>query len=170
MKTSSLATSASTLMLAMLSGLSPTAHAGHRLNHDAQFCNKSGSDGSLTIYWQGGIGNDSTTQDLRVLCPVVRMAGLTTTGDALVNAIDRNRNAGIQCSFYDQRAYGHAWTWSGWKTSTGSGNSNYVTFKFGPYNSQDSWGGFHHFHCIIPPKDSQYGASTIGSYSTGTDD
>jgi hypothetical protein len=166
----SFGTGAGTLALAVLATLSPAAHAGHRLNHDAQFCNKSGSEGSLGLYWQGTISNESTTQNLRVLCPVVRMAGLTTTGDALVNAIDRNRNAGIQCSFYDQRAYGHQWTWSGWTTSLGSGANNYVTFKFGPYNSQDSWGGFHHFHCIIPPKDATYGVSVIGSYSTGTDD
>ena len=170
MYTRSFGTGAGVLALAVLATLSPAAHAGHRLNHDAQFCNKSGTSGTVVLYWQGGIGNDSTTQSLYLLCPVVRMAGLTTTGDALVNVIDRSQSAGIQCSFYDQKAYGHDWTWSGWDTTVGSGANNYRTFSFGPYNSKDSWGGFHHFYCIIPPKDPSYGVSIIGSYSTGTDD
>jgi len=155
---------------ALLAAASMDASAGHRLNHSAQFCHKSGSDGTLSAQWQGTITNTSPTRNMRVLCPVVRMAGLGTTGKAHVHVIDRNLNAGVQCSFYNQRAYGHTWVWSGWKTSLGSGPSNYRTFTFPAQASQDSWGGFHHFHCILPPKDSTYGASVLASYSTGTND
>ena len=87
---------------------------------------------------------------------------------AYAQTAEQHFKAGLE--FYDQKAYGQDWTWSNWKNSLGSGPNNYVTFTFGPYNSKDSWGGFHHFYCIIPPTDVDYGESTIGSYSTGTED
>jgi hypothetical protein len=154
----------------LLAAASMDAFAGHRLNHSAQFCNKTGSDGTFVAHWQGTISNSSTTKTLRLLCPVVRMAGLGTTGDAHVHVIDRNQGDSVRCSFYNQRAYGHTWVWSGWKSTLGSGPENYKTFTFAAQPSQDSWGGFHHFYCSLPPKDSTYGASVLASYSSGTND
>jgi hypothetical protein len=155
----------SALLAAMV--LAPQASAETQLNHGAGFCVKSGSDGTLSRKWQGVIANASSTQDLRVLCPLVRVAGQNTTGKVNVHVIDRSQSAGVRCSFYDQRGYGHTWSWSNWSTSLGSGPNNYRTFSFGPYNSQDKWSGFHHVHCILPPKDPTYGETILASYSSG---
>jgi hypothetical protein len=142
------------------------AHAHEtQLNHAAQFCNKSGGSGTLVRTYQGTIANNSYSQDLRVLCPLVRVAGKGTTGVVNVHVVDRNAGS-VRCSFYNQRAYGHTWSWSGWKNTVGSGPNNYRTFSFGPFASQDSWDGFHQIHCLLPPRNSSY-RTELGSYSSG---
>ncbi|MEO8673915.1 MAG: hypothetical protein ABI411_21605 [Tahibacter sp.] len=156
--------------IALLVGALPlcaTVHAETQLNHNGGFCVASGSSGTLSRKWQGTITNAHTSEDLRVLCPLVRVAGQNTTGLVQIHTIDRNRFQGIDCGFYDQRAYGHDWTWSGWTTSVGSGTDNFRTFSFGPYNSQDKYEGFHQVHCVLPPSDAVYGESVLGSYSSG---
>lgn len=166
-----------TARLSMIALLLATAHstlsAETKLTHGAQFCQQSGSGGELIRTFQGTLRNGSYTQTLHVLCPVVRVANNASTGKACVNTLDRNTGDGITCSFYDQRAYGHVWTWSGWKTTNGGSSTNYKTLTFGPYTSQDKFDGYHHFYCKIPPRvtapssDPTQGYSWIGSYSTG---
>lgn len=155
-------------LVGMLGFLATTTSAvAHetQLNHAAQFCNKSGSNGTLVRLFQGTIANDSYSKDLRVLCPMVRVANKDTTGKINVHVVDRNQGS-VRCSFYNQRAYGHTWQWSGWKNTVGSGPNNYRTFSFGPYDSQDKFDGFHHVHCILPPRDSSY-RTELASYSSG---
>lgn len=154
-------------VLLLAAAFAPQASAEAQLNHAAGFCSQSGTSGTLTRYYQGVLGNASTTQDLHLLCPLVRVAGQTKTGTVNVHVIDRNNGAGVRCSFYDQRAYGQSWTWSGWEDTVGSGLNNFRTFTFGPYNSQDTFSGFHHVYCILPPKDATYGESILASYSSG---
>lgn len=154
-------------LTAVLLAFTSIASAETQLNHGAGFCQKSGSSGTLTRYFQGTVGNSHSSQDLRLLCPMVRVAAQDTTGVAKVHVIDKNRDEGIKCSFYNQRSYGHTWSWSGWVTTKGSGPTNYRTFSWGPNSSQDKFEGFHHVHCILPPADTVYGASILGSYSSG---
>ncbi|HVJ61191.1 MAG TPA: hypothetical protein VM555_00570 [Tahibacter sp.] len=156
--------------LVLLAGLAPlgAAQADTQINHASGFCNAAGSSGTLVRQFQGTLSNSSTTEDLHVLCPLVRVSGQDFTGIVNVQVVDRSRTDGIQCSFYNQRAYGHAWVWSGWSSPTlGSGEDNRKTIVFGSSTSQDKWDGFHHIYCILPPSDSVYGDSVLASYSSG---
>jgi hypothetical protein len=156
------------LLLATLTGAAfaaTPAHAGDRLNHSAHFC--VATSGTPTIGWGGGISNASSTNEMRVFCPVVRDGGATSTGDAIVHTIDRKAGDGIDCSFYSARAYSQSWHWSGWIESVGSGEENYRTFSWDSVAHSDDWSGHHHFHCLVPTYDNTYGASVVVSYSTG---
>ena len=140
--------------------------AGARLNHGGGHCVKIGSGGNLVRYWQGTVGNDHWSQELWLLCPAVRRAGENTTGGPIFCGIDRSSTAGIRCSFYDQRSYGHAWWWSGWKETSGASANNYASRSWSATNSQDKFDGFHHFFCKIPPR-SSIGISVLSSYAAG---
>lgn len=158
---------ATMLTTTILLAFSSMAGAQTQLNHGAGFCQKVGSGGTLARYYQGTVGNSSVTQDLRLLCPMVRVSGKSTTGVVNVHVTDRSRDKGIRCSFYDQRSYGHKWRWTGWTSTRGSGPTNFKTFVWPAATSQDRYDGFHHVHCVLPPKDSLYGDSILASYSSG---
>lgn len=146
---------------------STPALAQTQLNHSADLCNAYNSDGTLVRRTPGFVENSSATEDLHLVCPMVRVAGKSTTGIANVHVVDRSTTAGIRCSFYDLRAYAQSWYWSGWETSLGSGPNNNKTFSFASTSSEDQYSGFHHIYCILPPTDPTYGRSVIASYSSG---
>lgn len=131
-------------------------------------CFKWGNDGVLGVWNQGVIGNLDFTNTMLVFCPITRELGENTPGDPLVHTIDRNVGAGVECSFYDVRAYGQDWDWSGWVSTLGSGADNFRTISWGSQGtSEDKFAGFHHFLCHIPPRDPTYGSSVLASYSSG---
>lgn len=142
-------------------------YAGTQLNHAPGFCNAANSSGTLVRHYQGTISNAHSTEELWLLCPLVRVSGQNTTGVVNVHVTDRSRDSGISCSFYNQSAYGRRWEWTGWTKTLGSGFENNKTFSFGPYTSYDKWDGFHHIFCKLPPKDAVYGSSELGNYSSG---
>lgn len=159
----------SAALLAAAASLSFTvpALAETQLNHSADFCNAYDSSGNLFRRAPGFVENTSSSEDLHLICPMVRVANRSTTGIANVHANDRSTTAGIRCSFYDLRAYAQSWSWSGWESSLGSGLNNFVTFSFPSSSSEDQESGFHHVYCILPPSDPTYGRSVLASYSSG---
>lgn len=159
--------SAAVLAAAGSLSLTSPAMAETQLNHSADFCNAFNSEGTLFRRTPGYVENTSNTEDLHLICPMVRVANRSTTGIANVHANDRSTTAGIRCSFYDLRAYAQSWSWSGWESSNGSGPNNFVTFSFPSSSSEDQESGFHHIYCILPPSDPTYGRSILASYSSG---
>lgn len=147
--------------------LSAPALAETQLNHSGDFCNAFSSEGTLVRRTPGYVENSSSSEDLHLVCPMVRVANRSTTGIANVHVNDRSTTAGIRCSFYDLRAYAQSWTWSGWESSLGSGPTNHKTFSFASSSSEDQESGFHHIYCILPPSDPTYGRSVLASYSSG---
>jgi hypothetical protein len=141
-----------------------------RHSHPGMACKPYGRAAEAILgYWnQGVISNESYTDWLVVFCPVTRRTGEGTPGVPFVCGVDRNTGEGITCSFYDVRSYGHTWDWGPWQETLGSGPDNFTSlFWPGEGASEDTFDGFHHFRCEIPPRQTTYGASWLSSYGSG---
>ena len=148
----------------------PSARAD-KISHGGGTCMVVGGGGDDYRLNQGILGNSDYSNWLDVYCPVARTTGRDEPGTPAVHVIDRNQGQGVTCSFYDVKAYGHDWDWASWKESSGDGPENYKTMSWNDQGgSTETYDGFHHFYCKIPPRQTQIdsnGITYLSSYSSG---
>jgi hypothetical protein len=168
MKTKSLVGAVAFLAVGAAIFCNGTSSDAAEIGHSALHCYIIG--GTLARWYNGQIGNASTTESMTAICPLVADTSQASTGTMHAHVIDASGDDAVTCSSYVTSAYGDNNYWSGWSSSVGEGPTNRRTFTFS--SMTDAWGaGNRTIVCTLPPKDTTYsgndGISRIGSYSSG---
>ena len=169
MKTKSLIGAVAFLAIGAALFCNGTSSEAAELGHSGLHCHTIG--GALSRWYNGQIGNGSTTDSMTAICPLVAATDQASTGTMLMHVIDASSDAGVTCAAYVSSMYGDNNTWSGWTSpSVGQGPTNRRTFTLS--SMTDSWGaGNQAIVCTLPPKDTSFtgdtGITRIGSYSSG---
>jgi hypothetical protein len=125
------------------------------------------ADGTTPVpamYWDGEIGNPSTTATLWVNCPVITNASAPVITRAQLTFLDRNNTQNASCTFNSQwvDSGGVVWFYQSAPMSSSGFASGPQTPPFTTPNF-GAWGQNSQFQCSIPPKTSN-GVSTIFRY------
>lgn len=141
--------------------------------------------GARWIYPSGQISNKSTTEPMRVFCPLIHEAKFEQTQKtevAVVQANQHHRDEGnrvmrVKCRVFFNHPHANSdprWAESGWHGQ--SVNSNGVETATIALPGHEYLGGSIMLECLIPPRDPQgvnqalfNGESRIGTYKSGVD-
>lgn len=152
------------LSLVFLGCVSASAFATDTKIYPGASCQR--HSGSTNYNHSSGIfRNNSSTQTLTVVCPVIKDESTKSIQDGWIKVLDLNKDANFTCSAKSRyRKNDGGWTnyWSGNKYSSGHGTHT-QTLGFGGF-SQVSGGSHYYIVCTIPKKDPANGASYLISY------
>ena len=139
-----------------------------RIQMSAGHCYPWSSGGSVGRYNNGQITNLSSGSNLRVMCPVTRIAHADNFRITVYVEdnnpywdYDNNRSGDVFCSVYDNNLYGESWHWHSWK-GTGS-HTGLTSITFVDSDMRHHTGGSLQLLCDIPKKTTD-GDTRIAGY------
>jgi hypothetical protein len=141
--------------------------------------------GALWIYPSGQISNKSTTEPMRVFCPLIHEAKFDFTQRTQVSVVQANQHhrdgdnqvMRVKCRVFFNHPHANSdppWVRTGWQGQSATSNGVETATITLPGN--DYLGGSIMLECLIPPRDPQginqalyNGESRIGTYKSGVD-
>jgi hypothetical protein len=141
--------------------------------------------GALWIYTSGQISNKSTTEPMRVFCPLIHEARFGDTQKTQVHVVQANQHhkdesgkvMRVKCRVFFNHPHANSdpkWASTSWQGQSAS--SNGVETATITLPGHEYLGGSIMLECLIPPRDPlginqalYNGESRIGTYKSGVD-